>query len=96
MAEGGSPVVFNVETPNMSAQSSTSEPQNLPLELIDGFYKFKAMEQMNLKTKQFANYWIDCQHRWDQYEALLNAGYSFEEVSQCLSNSLNSYVVVFK
>lgn len=48
MAEGESPVAFNAETPIMTPTPTTSEPKKLPLELIDGFYKFKAMEDKPL------------------------------------------------
>lgn len=82
MAEGGVPIPFDSNTPDVSGPS---EPKKLQLELIDGFYKFRAMDEMNSKTKQFANFWIHCYNRWEKIEALLGAGYSFEEVRNVLN-----------
>ena len=77
MAEGGIPIAFDASTPEPKS------PKKFSVELIDGFYKFKAMEEMNLKTRQFATFWRDCYQQWEKYEALLESGYSFDEVRSC-------------
>ena len=68
MAEAGVPVPFNASTLNIASTPGPSEPKKL--QFIDGFYKFSAMDEMNSKTKELANFWIQCYNRWEQLEGL--------------------------
>jgi len=83
MADNSSPIPYDINTPSISPVGSPvlARKSSTPsVELIDGFYKFKAMEEMNSKTKQFGEFWMDVYGRWEMLNGLLEAGYTIEQV----------------